>query len=80
MELIQLSDTIFYTYLRVGNNKNGNAIYSINIFEKFPSNNIVNITFEKACRNKIKCDKFGGVKKVCYKHEIESIVKELMEV
>ena len=35
MELIQYNDTFFYTYQRNGSDRNGNAIYKVNIFKKY---------------------------------------------
>jgi len=79
MELIQLSDKIYYTYLYVGHNKTSNPIYSISIFEDF-GERIVNITIEKALRKQLKLDKLGGIRRTCEKIEIKNIVKWLMEV
>lgn len=35
MELIQYNNDFFYTYQRNGNDRNGNAIYLVNIFKKY---------------------------------------------
>ena len=77
MELIKLDNGYYYTYLYAGNNKNGNAIYSLNVFQEM-NEHVVNITFQLACKNKIKVDKMGGIRKCCYRHEIENIVKNLL--
>ena len=67
MELIDITTKtgieLQVTYQRQGNDKNGNPIYIINIFEKSGYKNFHNnITYFVAERNNIKLDKYNNIK------------------
>lgn len=65
MELKKLNSTLFVTYQRQGNDKNGNPLYIINFFRLENSNGLLryyNVNHEL----KIKTDKHGNIKGTSY--------------
>lgn len=74
MELIRVSDSQYYTCQWFGNDRNGNAIYLVNIFQEYQQGNILNIT-ECGGRN---TDKHGNLRIKAYKNSIRDIVASIL--
>ena len=78
MELIKINDTFFGTWQRQGNDKNGNAIYIVNIFEIYSDDNVQNITYILASKAGRQLDKYGNIKLKCYKQDILPFMQRLV--
>ena len=74
MELIRVSDNQFYACQWFGNDRNGNAIYLVNIFQEYQQGNILNIT-QRGGRN---TDKYGNLRIKAYKNSIKDIVISIL--
>ena len=77
MELIQYNNDFFYTYQRSGNDRNGNPIYIVNIFEKWYNVRTNDEGFERlnACTGRT-LDKGGNIRLQSYniKADVERII------
>ena len=74
MELIEYKNH-FITYQRQGNDKNGNSIYLVNIFQKMSFGNWQNVNYWR-CKDK-KLDKYNNIRMQSY--NIEKDCKKLIE-
>lgn len=74
MEIIVNENTIC-TYQRQGNDKNGNPIYLVNIFQKMTFGNWQNVNYWR-CKDK-KLDKYNNIRLQSY--NIEADCKNLIE-
>lgn len=79
MELLQLNNDFFGTYQRQGNDKNGNAIYIVNIFKRYSNDNVQNITYILASKVGRNLDKYGNIKLKCYKQDIVPFMQNLIK-
>ena len=82
MELINITTKtgieLQVTYQRQGNDKNGNPIYIINIFQKSGYKIFYNnITYFVAERNNIKLDKYGNIRLSSY--DIDGTIQNIID-
>ena len=82
MELIKVTTKtgieLRATYQRQGNDKNGNPIYIINIFQKSGYKIFYNnITYFVAERNNIKLDKYGNIRLSSY--DIDGTIQNIID-
>ena len=79
MELVRISDNVWYTFQRNGSDRNGNSKYLVEIFQEFGEDNIQNITYMVATRNNKVLNKYGSIPVKCYKNQIRDIVVRMVE-
>ena len=72
MEIVQYNESTFYTYERNGNDRNGNPIYKVNIFEKWYNVRTNDEGFERlnACTGRT-LDKGGNIRLQSYNIKVD---------
>lgn len=76
MELLQIGN-YFIAYQRAGNDKNGNPIFLINVFQQYGGQKWYNINYADKGKHGKRLDKNGNIRMQSY--NIEADVKYMIE-
>ena len=74
MELKKIDNDYYATWEKQGNNRNGNPIFIVNIFQKLSDDNFWNVNIKTGAR----LDKYDNIKLSSY--NIEDSIRNLIQI